>query len=237
MYEKQNWKNGEVITQDKLNHLENGVATGGGIYEYIEVTAYDGEVTTTKGQSDVEAWSSALAMSEDLPKQDISVTFNGQEYTLPFHNADDHCCYGEEDVDHYPVFTNYPLYIYIYNDGEKNVTSIATLDAGTYSVEIQVKKLVLSEDLQGLFPKIMILHDSSSSNYLDKTGGEIKTAFDNDYIIVLKSESNNRMSYLTMVTPEEIYFIYFNGPNELITKHFTYSNPNDYPEWDGVLGD
>ena len=83
----------------------------------------------------------------------------------------------------------------------------------------------------------MILHDSSSSNYLDKTGGEIKTAFDNDYIIVLKSESNNRMSYLTMVTPEEIYFIYFNGPNELITKHFTYSNPNDYPEWDGVLGD
>lgn len=30
-YEKQNWKNGDVITETKLNHMEDGIATGGGV--------------------------------------------------------------------------------------------------------------------------------------------------------------------------------------------------------------
>lgn len=30
-YEKQNWKNGDVITESKLNHMEDGIATGGGV--------------------------------------------------------------------------------------------------------------------------------------------------------------------------------------------------------------
>ena len=29
-YEKQTWVNGEVITADKLNHMENGIGEGGG---------------------------------------------------------------------------------------------------------------------------------------------------------------------------------------------------------------
>ena len=29
-YEKQNWKNGDVITETKLNHMEDGIAGGGG---------------------------------------------------------------------------------------------------------------------------------------------------------------------------------------------------------------
>ena len=31
-YEKQNWKNGDVITETKLNHMEDGIATGGGVF-------------------------------------------------------------------------------------------------------------------------------------------------------------------------------------------------------------
>ena len=30
-YEKQNWKNGDVITESKLNHMEDGIAGGGGV--------------------------------------------------------------------------------------------------------------------------------------------------------------------------------------------------------------
>ena len=29
-YVKQNWKNGDIITADKLNHMEDGIAEGGG---------------------------------------------------------------------------------------------------------------------------------------------------------------------------------------------------------------
>ena len=28
-YEKQNWNNGDVITAEKLNHIEDGIAEGG----------------------------------------------------------------------------------------------------------------------------------------------------------------------------------------------------------------
>lgn len=31
MYEKHNWVNGEVITQEKLNHMEEGIFTGGSL--------------------------------------------------------------------------------------------------------------------------------------------------------------------------------------------------------------
>lgn len=30
-YEKQNWKNGDVITETKLNHMEDGIAGAGGL--------------------------------------------------------------------------------------------------------------------------------------------------------------------------------------------------------------
>jgi len=30
-YEKQEWANGDIITADKLNHMEDGIASGGGL--------------------------------------------------------------------------------------------------------------------------------------------------------------------------------------------------------------
>lgn len=30
-YEKQNWQNGDIITAEKLNHIEEGVYEGGGV--------------------------------------------------------------------------------------------------------------------------------------------------------------------------------------------------------------
>lgn len=46
MYEKQTWVTGETITEDKLNHMEDGIATGGGIYSVGNTVYYDGQVTT-----------------------------------------------------------------------------------------------------------------------------------------------------------------------------------------------
>ena len=30
-YDKQTWQRGDVITANKLNHMEDGIATGGGV--------------------------------------------------------------------------------------------------------------------------------------------------------------------------------------------------------------
>ena len=46
-YEKQTWVNGEVITADKLNHMENGIGEGGGgnyldDVMWVNITTQDG---------------------------------------------------------------------------------------------------------------------------------------------------------------------------------------------------
>ena len=43
-YEKQNWKNGDVITESKLNHMEDGIAGGGGVLVVNATT--EGQTTT-----------------------------------------------------------------------------------------------------------------------------------------------------------------------------------------------
>lgn len=36
-YEKQTWVNGETITQEKLNHIEDGIANAGGGAEFVKL--------------------------------------------------------------------------------------------------------------------------------------------------------------------------------------------------------
>jgi len=43
MYEKQTWKNGDVITEDKLNHMEDGIASCG---MFIVGSTYDKSTQT-----------------------------------------------------------------------------------------------------------------------------------------------------------------------------------------------
>lgn len=48
-YEKQTWTTGEVITQEKLNHMEDGIANAGGgalIVNATTTTSESGTITT-----------------------------------------------------------------------------------------------------------------------------------------------------------------------------------------------
>lgn len=44
MYTKQTWKTGDVITEEKLNHMEEGIASGG---VFVVGGTYDESTTTT----------------------------------------------------------------------------------------------------------------------------------------------------------------------------------------------
>ena len=64
-YEKQTWTNGEVITAEKMNHLENGVAEGGdgdGIF-WVNFSQTPGSSTIVcdKTYEDIEAAKEAKA--------------------------------------------------------------------------------------------------------------------------------------------------------------------------------
>lgn len=171
MYEKQTWKNGDVITEEKLNHMEEGISTGGGIYTIENVVPFDGEVTT------LEAGNSALAditLQGELPKHDISVTFNGQNYTLPYGYLEGPGDYWGEITDNAPSFTNYPLDILYF---ESNYM-VATPEAGTYTLKINetVGKFTVND----VFKENMVVfvNQIGTEHTLDKTYDEIFSALD-----------------------------------------------------------
>ena len=164
-YEKQTWETGEVITAEKLNHIEDGIAEGGGGnagYECIEVLTevFNSELTTASAGSFFLA---TFAPSQPLEGDSITVTLNDTDYTLPKVELG----YGAFDSNHNPIFVNYPCAIGILN--EQHYFFIPS--AGTYSVKISAltKSVETSEcfekavkSVSGGAPKYV--KDASSDN-------------------------------------------------------------------------
>ena len=189
MYEKHNWVNGEVITEDKLNHMEDGISTGGGIYTYGEVPLFDGEVTTVSNGVIAEE---DITLQGELPKSDISVTFNGQNYTLPYGNGASGDCWGELDSSNMPSFTNYPLFIGVSGGGYM----VATPEAGTYS--LKVNETVGKFTVNDVFKENMVvtvngsLEEEGANITLNKTYNEIFSALNSGkHIDFLHYDSDN----------------------------------------------
>lgn len=64
MYEKQTWATGDVITEEKLNHMEDGIASGGGYDPMLHLTQL------AKGHS-------------------VSFTLNGEAIATKFYESDE----------------------------------------------------------------------------------------------------------------------------------------------------
>ncbi len=143
-YEKQTWNTGDVITEEKLNHMEDGIATGGGIYSYGEVALLDDEVTTVKEQGAPFAHGDTSLQIELLPKTNIKVIFSGVEYTLPYSASDFLGNYwGEIDSDNMPSFVNYPVLLF---GNDEDVMFVGTKEAGTYPLKVMGGKAITVDD-------------------------------------------------------------------------------------------
>lgn len=53
-YEKQTWVTGEVITKEKLNHMEDGIANGGSSYFRVNVTSANFNYTLDKTWAEIK---------------------------------------------------------------------------------------------------------------------------------------------------------------------------------------
>ena len=61
-YEKQTWTTGEVITQEKLNHMEDGIAEGGGVVVVnVTTTASEGGTVTTLDKTWQEIYDAVMS--------------------------------------------------------------------------------------------------------------------------------------------------------------------------------
>lgn len=140
-YEKQEWKTGDVITEGKLNHIENGLKdTSEGIgfkVENKEVVIFSGEIATSRTVNG--AYGSGIFYDKDLDTEKIDVVFDGVEYKdIPFNNFyGSYYWYGAKFNGYYDAdsFKDYPFSILVKFD--KNGTILVTQAAGTHTIEVR----------------------------------------------------------------------------------------------------
>lgn len=106
-YDRYTWVDGEVITAQKLNHIEEGIADGVNGYECIEtVTELFNETVTVPS----DGQSATLAYSQQITANPLMLTFDGVDYEIPptdiSGGSGQQLIYGE-----FRDFTNYPFYI------------------------------------------------------------------------------------------------------------------------------
>lgn len=123
-YEKQTWANGDVITAEKLNHIEEGIENGDNGYECTETTEqlFNETVTTVEHGG---MYGATFNYSHPINADELTVVFNGTEYVCPkiISEGDDNAYYGGYDSSAHDVdFTDYPFSISSSNNGNVIVT-------------------------------------------------------------------------------------------------------------------
>lgn len=129
-----NWQNGDTITAEKMNKMDNGWGIG-------ETELFSETVTTVSGSMGVSA---QLTYSVQLFYPTISVDFDGTTYNVNVNYMGEMTAYGEAGSSG-PDFTNYPFFIL---SQPNNVNIIYTENAGTYSVTVNVEDIVVSNDFE-----------------------------------------------------------------------------------------
>ena len=105
-YEKQTWQTGDIITAEKLNHMEDGIKEAPGyIVTNNKTTIFEGELTTTS----MGSFSGAnVVLSQSIIGDYVIVTVDEIVCQLPKVVLSFGTGYGEFDNNGSPIFINYP---------------------------------------------------------------------------------------------------------------------------------
>lgn len=134
-YEKQTWTTGEVITQEKLNHMEDGIEDGVNGYECTETSEELFEETVKTGGGSP----AHLTYSTPITATYLRVTFDGTVYTCPRIDIVGYVYYG--GYNGRPDYSEFPFAIQSSNDGNN---FIFTNEAGEHTVKAEATDLSVS---------------------------------------------------------------------------------------------
>ena len=152
-YEKQTWQTGDIITAEKLNHMEDGI-TSAQVYSVSEDVRFSGSVTTAENHGSYTA--NIDCDLSDLPEQ-IKVRFDGTEYTCEKTISGPAVGYGGVGAP-IPDFSEYPFAINI-----ANAVTILTETASTHQVEITAVVKLPNEDITDLLPIMQLIDGVTNS--------------------------------------------------------------------------
>lgn len=125
------WQTGDTITADRLNRMDRGWG-----YEATELFS---ETVTTAEQGGM--YGAALAYSETIDADTLTVTFDGTEYVCSRIDKFGNHFYGGFS-EQGPVFTECPFYLV----SNRNGNTVYTETASTHTVAASVASLQTSAD-------------------------------------------------------------------------------------------
>ena len=129
-----NWQNGDTITAEKMNKMDNGWGIG-------EAELFSETITTTAREAPFAY--GVFIYSTPIEGDIITVVFDNTSYTVPKCDLGVNVYgYGEAGSSG-PDFTNFPFFITTGGDNE-----IFTQNAGTYTVAVSAIGIAVSEDFE-----------------------------------------------------------------------------------------
>lgn len=193
-YTKQTWANGDVITAEKLSHMEDGIEDRGFSCEETETVLTEESVTTTLPEGGSFA-SSQLSYNELIDLDEIIVVFEGTEYVCPMVNALGSHAYGGVAQAGFD-FTEYPFVI---ASSSQNGNGLLTPTAGTYNIKISTSEKTVTTtecfkkavQMNSCFFVRVVFQDENFVS-MDKTFNEIADASESmiPCFIVLEARSS-----------------------------------------------
>lgn len=152
-YEKKEWKNGDVITADLLNHMEEGIAGGFG-YSLSEQVVFDDSVTTVKEtEGDTFAFVD-ITLSGPL-SDTIEVEFNGTTYTTTYMVAPvSDKLYGAP-IDPNTGDYDWSQYPFVIRSDVNGYCNINTQTAGTYTFKITSSTITVTDEFKAAVQAVM----------------------------------------------------------------------------------
>lgn len=135
-YEKQTWRCGEVVTADKLNHMEDGIENATGFTCTEETTLLTDENVTTETSGSEAFAMVVLAYTTPITADTIRVTINGTEYECERQNLDDASAYGAH-IDEVTGTADWSQYPFAIMSSSMMGNALATESASTYQIKIE----------------------------------------------------------------------------------------------------
>ena len=232
-YEKYTWTDGELITAEKLNHMENGIAEGGSGeagYECTETTEqlFEETVTTVDygGGSEAE-----LAYSDSITADKILVWFEDTQYICPkiiVDGADNLVFYGGMSEEGDPDFTNYPFVIASTPAGNR----LATETANTYYIEVAAVQTEAT-NISPCFASAVRKSSDSSVKIKTATLSAEDISVDGEQTVIMRvpPDYGSTVGVLTIVPleTEDVYLATFDCSGDRGRLYFEYKSKQTSP--------
>ena len=210
-YEKQTWETGDIITADKLNHIEDGIENSENGYECTKEETVVFEGTLTVNSATGSFYFVNFTPTESFNSEFVVVNLDGTNYTLPKVSLSIGDVYGEANESG-PSFATYPCAIHIFNgnysfyvpqEGTYSVTIIA-LDVSVNDVtpcfRLAVNNSISKDGQQSVFP--VNFTRNGDTFYVGTPYNNVKQAYFNDKILVAREGFNKCESFSAGIEDE-----------------------------------